>query len=143
MTAEPHWDHFEDERGLGVIGVGGSLASAFGEAARGLTALVTDLGKVRLRDDAEIKLPGAAPENLLPAWLNAVIAEMDARQMLFGDFELYIDERELVARLYGEPLDPHRHHPAARLKRAVAVPEIRQEDVDTWIVSCVIEVDKG
>ena len=96
MTTEPHWDNFEDARGAGVVGVGATLAGAFGEAGRAITALVTDLADVTPRDDIEIKVRGGTQEELLSGWLEAVIREMDRRQMLFADFEVYVGEDEVV-----------------------------------------------
>ena len=143
MAAEPHWDTFEHEAGIGVVGVGGDVADAFSEAARALTALVTDLGKVEGRTPHEIRLairPGTDTKSVLVDWLNAVIQEMDQRQLLFSEFDIFLGPTELVARTYGEPLNPRRHHLERTLLRAIpAAVDVRQEDSDTWVAECVVE----
>lgn len=139
MTTEPHWDHFDDAHGRGIEGVGNTVASAFGEAGRALTALVTDLGKVRLLQAVDIRLRGHDLEPLLVDWLNVVIGEMAGRDMVFGDFEVYVGEGELVARIFGEPLEPERHHPRIGLLQALPHAQVIRQGED-WVVRGVVEV---
>jgi len=142
MTTEPHWDHFDDTRGAGVVGVGATLASAFGEAGRAITALVTDLADVTPREDIEIKVRGRSREELLSGWMDAVIREMDSRQMLFADFEVFVGDGEVVARVQGERLDPDRHHPAVLPRRILGPAKLERAEEDTWIARGVVEVER-
>jgi SHS2 domain-containing protein len=53
----------------------------------------------------------------LADWLNAIIYEMAARQMLFGRFTVKIDDRQLEGTLWGQPVDVARHAPPSAAAR--------------------------
>ena len=51
----PSWEHFPHEADIGVRGRGETLDIAFEQAARGLTAVVTDPDRVR--NDERVAIP--------------------------------------------------------------------------------------
>lgn len=122
-------------------GVGASPASAFEQAAVGLTAVITDPEGVDTDVTLTIRCRAPDRELLLTDWLNALIYEMATRRMLFGRFEVRIDGNELVARVWGEAINPDRHQPAVEAKGATYTElSVRQSAVGDWVAQCVVDV---
>jgi SHS2 domain-containing protein len=134
------WQHFPHGADIGVRGIGRSLAEAFAEAARAMTAATVDLDTVGLRNRVEIACTGANAEDLLYAWLNAVIYEMAVRRMVFGRFDVAIDGSTVRADAWGEPLVPARHQPAVEIKGATFTGLHVRRNGDDWIAECVVDV---
>ena len=131
---------FPHDADLGVHGQGPTVEVAFAEAARAITAAVTD---APVAETDRVTLDCAAPDRdlLLVAWLNAVIAEMAVRGMLFGRFRVRIEGTQLSAELWGEPINPLRHAPACEPKGATcAMAEVRREVDGLWHARCTVDV---
>jgi tRNA nucleotidyltransferase (CCA-adding enzyme) len=138
--AERGWTHFEHGADIGVRGFGPSPAAAFEEAARALTAVVVDPDEVR--PATSVKIACAAPDReiLLVDWLNAVIFEMAARGMVFGVFDVHIEDNRLTAIARGEPVDRARHAPAVEVKGATFTELRVAEREGGWTAQCVVDV---
>jgi SHS2 domain-containing protein len=136
-----HWEHIDRGAELGVRGVAPTKAGAFEQAALALTAVIADPSAVEPRESVEIVCEGADDETLLVAWLNALIAEMTARGMLFSRFHVELRPRQVVATASGERVSVERHHPAVDLKRAtdrdVRVARVRDGE---WVAQSVVDV---
>lgn len=133
------WEHFAHGSDIGVRGLGASRAEAFAEAARALTAVVTEVRTVAARDAVPIRCEAPDDELLLVAWLDAVIYEMATRHMLFARFEVSIDDHQLAATAWGEPVEVSRHHPAVEPKGAT-VTALRVAHDTSWLAQTVIDV---
>jgi SHS2 domain-containing protein len=136
----PAWEHFSHSADIGVVGLGPSKAEAFRQAAIATTAVVTDPGTIRAVESVPIACSAPNDEQLLVAWLNALIYEMSVRSMLFGDFTVEFVDGGLRATAYGEPVDPARHEPSVEIKGATFT-ELRVEPVaGGWRAQCVVDV---
>jgi tRNA nucleotidyltransferase (CCA-adding enzyme) len=125
---------------MGVMGVGPTRADAFRQAALALTAVVTEPERVRPLLSVPVFCQAQNDELLLVEWLNALIYEMAVRVMLFADFEVAIEEGELRATAYGEPVDISRHEPAVEIKGATLTALQVVECPDGWHAQCVLDV---
>jgi tRNA nucleotidyltransferase (CCA-adding enzyme) len=135
------WEHFAHAADIGIRGRGATRDEAFAEAARALTAVVTDLDSVVPRLRVPVRCDAPDDELLLVAWLNAVIYEMATRHMLFGRYEIRTDGERLVATAWGEPVDIARHHPAVEPKGATMTAlRVAREPDGTWLAQTVIDV---
>jgi tRNA nucleotidyltransferase (CCA-adding enzyme) len=119
--------------------LGATRDEAFSEAARALTAVVTDVDSVASTFIVPIHCEAPDDELLLAAWLDAVIYEMATRRMLFARFDVRIDDHRLVATAWGEPVDVSRHHPAVEPKGATMT-ALRVAHDTTWLAQTVIDV---
>jgi tRNA nucleotidyltransferase (CCA-adding enzyme) len=131
---------FPHDADLGVTGQGPTVEIAFEQAARAITAAITE---AEVAEKERVTLTCDAPDLdlLLVTWLNAVIGEMAVRSMLFGRFRVRIDGTHLSAELWGEPIDPPRHAPACEPKGATcAMAEVRQDAAGLWHARCIIDV---
>ena len=134
------WHHFPHDADIGIQGFGPTPAAAFEEAARALTAAVTD-ARVEPRIAVSVQCRASNLEGLFVDWLNAVIYEMSARQMLFGDFHIALEGMNLRATLFGEPVDVSRHAPACEPKGATYTAlKVAETGRDGWSASCIVDV---
>ena len=134
------WRHFPHGADIGVSGHGPSMAQAFEQAAMALIAVMIDPEQVRPVQAVPIRCDAPDPETLLVDWLNAVVYAIATRAMLFGRFEVQIEDSHLTATAYGEPIDPARHHPAVEIKGATYTALRVAQEGDRWVAACVVDV---
>ncbi len=137
----PAWEHFEHGADIGVRGFGADPAEAFAQAARALTAVITDPDTVRAEICVDIACEEADTELLFVDWLNALIFEMATRHLIFSRFEVSIEDARLKARAWGEAVAPERHRPAVEPKGATYT-ELRVAPTadGCWLAQCVVDV---
>ena len=134
---------FSHEADVGVRGRGATLAEAFAQAGRALTAVTVDPDLVAETESLAISCAADDPELLLFEWLNALVFETSTRDLVFARHEVEIDPqaRRLEARVHGEPVDVGRHRPAVEVKGATMTGLRVYRDADgTWVAECVVDV---
>jgi len=136
----PHWEHFEHQADMGVRGYGNTPAEAFEQAALAMSAIITDLSRIDPSDEVTIICEEADQELLFADWLNALIFEMSTRNMLFSQFDVFIENGHLKARARGEPIDVKRHQPAVEIKGATYTELAVHRSQDQWLAQCVVDV---
>ena len=135
------WQHFAHGADIGVRGWGTTPAGAFEQAARAMTAVVTDPAGVRPERSVAIECRAPDAELLLYEWLNALVFHMATQRMLFAEFAVRITGGELHAEARGEPVDVARHAPAVEVKGATFTElAVRREADGRWCAQCVIDV---
>ena len=141
MAAAARWEHFPHEADIGVRGLGATLEQAFEQAALALTAVIVDPAAVVPKETIRISCEAPDAELLLVDWLNTLVYEMVTRNMLFSRFEVQLEGERLDAQVWGEALEPGRHHPAVEVKGATytALRVARQPD-GAWLAQCVVDV---
>jgi tRNA nucleotidyltransferase (CCA-adding enzyme) len=123
-----------------VRGHGATVAAAFEQAARALTAVVTDAA-IRSDTPVEVTCETADLEMLFVEWLNAIIYEMAVRKMLFGRFAVRFEGDRLQGTLWGEPVDVKRHAPACEPKGATYTAlRVAREPDGRWSAACIVDV---
>ena len=139
-NCRPRWEHFAHDADVGVRGRGATAAEAFEQAARALTAVVTD-AEIELRSEVHIMCEAPDIELLFVEWLNAVIYEMAVGDMLFGRFAVRLAGRRLDGTLWGEPVDIARHSPGCEPKGATYTAlKVTQDRDGMWSAACVVDV---
>jgi tRNA nucleotidyltransferase (CCA-adding enzyme) len=148
MSVEPRtsanlcgWEHFPHDADLGVRGFGATPAAAFEQAANALMAAITDLKQVRPVEAIDIRCNAPTLDILLVDWLNALIYEMAERRMIFGAFEVQIENGRLNGRAHGEPISRERHAPAVEVKGATFTElAVTEDQPGKWRAQCVVDV---
>ena len=136
-----HWEHFQHQADIGVRGIAPTLPGAFAQAALALTAVVTDPERVVPLLPVPVTCKAPDHEILLLDWLNGLIYEMATRNMLFGRFEVEIDDHSLRATAWGEPVEVARHRPAVELKGATFTElKVARKPDGEWVAQCVVDV---
>jgi SHS2 domain-containing protein len=139
--SEGHWELLPHGSDIGVRGIGDSKAAAFEQAALALTAVITDPKSVAATERIELICQAPDDELLLVEWLNALIYEMATRKMLFARFAVSIDDRKLVGKAWGEPIDESKHELAVEVKGATCTNlSVRQDESGRWRAQCVVDV---
>jgi tRNA nucleotidyltransferase (CCA-adding enzyme) len=106
-----------------------------------LIAVVTDPQKVTPQDAVEISCEALDAELLLADWLNELVYEMATRKMLFGRFDVHIDDQRLRAIAWGEGVNVARHQPAVEVKGATYTNLLVERDsTGAWVAQCVVDV---
>lgn len=136
----PEWRHLPHDADIGLVGIGPTKAEAFRQAALALTAVVTDLDRVKPVTTVEIACEAPADDYLLLDWLNALIYEMAVRDMIFGDFRVEVTDGHLRAAATGELVEPGRHHPAVEVKGATMTDLAVTRIPGGWQAQCVVDV---
>jgi tRNA nucleotidyltransferase (CCA-adding enzyme) len=140
-TSTASWEHFHHVADIGVRGVGQSLAEAFEQAARAMTAVIVDPDTVMEREQIDISVAAPDDEILLTEWLNALVYEMATRKLLFRRFQVQIAGHRLRGKAWGEAIDVARHQPAVEIKGATFTELRVWQGQDTrWRAQCVIDV---
>ena len=140
-TLAPGWMHFRHGADIGVRGVGQTLSQAFAHAAVAMTAVITDLERVRPLRQISIRCHAPDPETLLVDFLNALVLEMATRDMLFSKFDVHVSNTRLDAIAWGEPVDVPRHEPAVEIKGATFTElQVSRGQDGMWCAQCVVDV---
>ena len=140
-TVERSWEHFPHGADMGIRGIGPTREAAFEGAALALTAVITDPSKVIPTQQVTISCQAPDDELLLVDWLNALVYEMATQKMLFGRFEVHLNDHSLQAQAWGEPVEIPRHRPAVEVKGATYTQlSLKQEEQGCWIAQCVVDV---
>ncbi|MDB5037130.1 MAG: uncharacterized protein JWQ35_658 [Bacteriovoracaceae bacterium] len=135
------WEHFSHEADIGIRGFGKTPEEAFENAAFALLCVVTDPEKVEPKNSIFIECVAKSYEFLFYDWINALIYEMDIRDMLFSRFKVQIDENfTLNAEVFGEPMDQKRFEPAVYIKGATFTELKFFENEGTFVAQCVVDV---
>jgi SHS2 domain-containing protein len=140
LASKPSWENFPHDADVGIRGFGRTPEEAFEQAGYALTAIVTH---VPVRAEIPVPINCQAPdiELLFVEWLNAIIYEMAVRSMLFGRFEVRLDDGQLTGTLWGEPVEVARHAPACEPKGATYTAlKVSSDEGGIWSASCVVDV---
>jgi len=104
---------------VGIIAHGTDMKQAFANAARALFSLITELEDVQEVLHRDIELHAPDQESLLVEWLNELIYQFDAENIIFKRFDIIeLDNTRLRARSYGEKVDRARHKLKTGVKAA-------------------------
>jgi SHS2 domain-containing protein len=110
-TRAAHW-RFGTTADVGIGARAGSPEELFAQLGEGLTALITDLSKVRTTDRKEIQVRATTPEGLVVAYLTELIGLFDEEGWLGRSFHVRLSGtplQELAATVEGEGFTPERH----------------------------------
>ena len=135
------WEHFSHPADMGIRGLGTTRQEAYVQAALALTALTVDLETIEPRTCVTVTCAETDAELLLVAWLNVVLFEMATRHMVFARFSVDLGSEGLNAELWGEALEPSRHHPGTEVKAATyAALRVGQEQSGQWVAQCIVDL---
>lgn len=131
-------DHTAD---IGLIVYGENLRTLFENAGEAFFDLITDLKKVRQREERRAELKGESLERLMVDWLNELLYLHDVENLLFKKFEVKaVGEEGLIAKIKGEAFDPERHIIKTGVK-AVTYHQIQvQKEDGGWRARVIVDI---
>jgi SHS2 domain-containing protein len=138
---EGMYETFEHTADLGLRVRAPDLNALFAEAAACLfSAIVEDPAAVRPLQRIDLRIEGADREYLLFDWLRELLYRFDSQHLLFGRFEVRVNEAGLEAAGWGEPFDPERHALAHEVK-AVTYHGLKVErTADGWLAEVIVDI---
>lgn len=135
------WEHFPHDADMGIRGMGSNPEQAFEQTALAMMAIIIHPEQIHANTEVSIHCQASDDELLLVDWLNALIYEMATRKMLFGRFEVHINNHVLTARAWGEPMDRSRHQMVVEIKGATYTAlKVARQPNGQWIAQCVVDV---
>lgn len=135
------WEHFPHDADIGIRGFGNSINEAFEQAALAMTAVITDPNTIANNEMVEIACAAPDEELLFVDWLNELVYKMATRNMLFGKYQVSVNNGSLLGQAWGEKIDILKHQPVVEVKGATYTSlEVEQCDDGTWKAQCVIDV---
>jgi SHS2 domain-containing protein len=138
---QARYELFPHDADIGVRGFGASQAEAFEQAALAMTAAFTDPETVAALREVNVDCEAPDSELLLADWLNAIVYEMATRHMLFGRFQVRIEDARLHGKAWGEEISAAKHEPGVEIKGATYTnPRIARKPDGQWAAQCVIDV---
>lgn len=137
----PRWEHFPHSSDIGIRGIGPSLDTAFEQAALALIAVITDPSTIHPLTSINFNIHSPNREILLLDWLNEIIFQIATQNIIFGKFNVFIQETHLAATASGETLSKEKHTPAVEIKGATMTElEVFQDNSGVWNAQCVLDV---
>ena len=108
-------DHTAD---VGIKAYGKTLSEAFENAAKGMFDIITDSSEIESVGQYNIELEAPDLEQLLVDWLSELLFLNSAKNLVFGFFKIYLDEKnkKLTAKVFGEKFDLSKHKIGAEIK---------------------------
>ena len=121
-----------------------SMEKLFETAALAVTDILIGNDIIEFVDSAAISLEAGEPELLLVEWLSEVVYLFETKGLLVGRSEVAIEHGDsawrLRATVWGESLDPERHHVNVLLK-AVTYHDLRLiESPDGWSARVIFDI---
>ncbi len=100
----------------GIRALGKSLDELFANAAYGMFDLMTDLGKVGVKGELEVRLKAPDLQGLMVDWLTQLLFLHETHNIYLSRFEVQVRDTSLVAKVGGEKVDRRRHKPRLAVK---------------------------
>ncbi|MGM0406008.1 MAG: archease [Thermoplasmatota archaeon] len=106
------YEIIEHTADIGIHATGDDLSEAFQEAARGMSSIMTDIGKVNKTELFKVELESKEWDELLVDFLSELIYLHEVEDVLFSDFKVDLNSneiKELHATVRGEKIDLDKH----------------------------------
>jgi SHS2 domain-containing protein len=135
------YETFEHTADLGLRVRAADLNQLFVEAAQALfSAIVDDLNTIAPKQRVDVNQHGDDLGYLLFDWLNELLYRFDSEHLLFGEFKVQIENQNLRASAWGEPLDSGRHALTHEVK-AITYHGLKVEkEKDGWLAEVIVDI---
>lgn len=143
-TNNNHFEYFEHQADVGIIGFGKTLDHAFEEGAKAMFQVMAEIANIEPKKEIRITVEAYDQETLFVEWLNALSTHKDIEDMLFCEFVVEMKQHKnkwiLNGIAKGEKIDYDKH----RLKLEVKAATYSQLKIDKsqnlYRVRCVLDV---
>ncbi len=136
-----HWEHYPHDADMGVRGYGETKAQAFEQALLALSAIIINPDKLHAEKKISIHCSAEDDELLFADWLNSIIYHMATDDLFFCRAKVNIDNGQLNAELWGEPIDVKRHQPTVEVKGATYTTlKVVEYKPGEWLAQTVVDV---
>ena len=95
---------------------GKTVSETFKNAAIGMFDIITDKSTIEPVGQYNIQLKAPDLEQLLVDWLSELLFLNGAKNLVFGTFDVTIEENHLSAHVFGEEFDSPKHKKGVEIK---------------------------
>jgi len=140
-TAPDSFELHDHDADVAIVGEAGTRAGALVQAARGLTACITDPAAVRPAAARRVVAEGTGAGDVLVNWLRALLDLYNAEGFLGSEFTLaeYSDTRA-AGEARGEALVPGRHAVLHEVKGVTWHAAVLHEKGGRWFARVIVDV---
>jgi len=130
-------DHTAD---VGILVTAPTPEGMFETAALAFTELVTNADSLNLRLERKFRLHEDDMETLLVTWLQELLYLLDTEGLVFGRFQVNLQDFALEATAWGEVFDPEIHPMKTEIK-AVTYHQLEVEQSDQgWQATIIFDI---
>jgi SHS2 domain-containing protein len=139
LTLSEGFDYFDHQADMGIIGRGKTLEGAFIQAACAVFANMADLSQVKNKKTIFIEFTEADNELALVEWLNLLIGNARAQDLVFNQFSLKREDQHWSGSASGEGWNETIER-GTEVKGATLTMLSVKENQGVWEARCVIDV---
>lgn len=103
------YEFIEHTADIAIKAYGESVEESFGNAAKGMFDVISDISKVEPVGEYEISVKSDNLENLLVDWLGELLFLHETQELLFSEFDVKIENFSLMAKAKGEAINREKH----------------------------------
>ncbi len=130
-------DHTAD---VGILVSAPTLEGLFETAAWAFTELITRVDALRHRVERQFNLQEDAIDTLLVSWLQELLYLLDTEDLVFGRFQVNIQDSSLEATAWGEVFNPEIHTIKTEIK-AVTYHQLEVVETDEgWRAQVIFDI---
>lgn len=118
MSRKKEFEIIEHTADIGIRAYGDTIEECFENAAKGMFAIITDNSKIDPIDEHKIELKSSNLEEMLVDWLSELLFLNSAYNLVFGNFEVKIDENSMYldGKAFGERYSREKHGYGTEIK---------------------------
>lgn len=141
MTSDSkdRFDYFEHKADMGIIGIGKTIEAAFIQAARAVFANMADLSQVKRLKSINIEFDEEDNELALVEWLNLLIGNARAENLVFSQFSLKREGEHWIGCAIGDVWN-EKVERGTEVKGATLTMLSVKKYRDLWEARCVVDV---
>ncbi len=142
MTIDPKgsFEFIDHTADVGILISASTPEGMFEVAALAFTELVTQVDSLNLRLERKIRLHEDDMEALLVSWLQELLYLLDTEDLVFGRFQVKLQDFSMEATAWGEVFDPEIHPIKTEIK-AVTYHQLEVEQNDQgWRARVIFDI---
>ena len=118
MTGHPRgsFEYIDHTADVGIRVEAPTLEDIFETAGLAFTELVTTVASIDCREKRRFQLEEGDIETLLVSWLQELLYLLDTEDLVFGRFQVKLDNFSLEAVAWGDVFDPNIHTMKTEIK---------------------------
>ena len=133
-------NYFDHEADIGIIGRGQTIEKAFVNAAEALFAIMIDnLNAIQKKASVNIHFTESDSEIALVIWLNLLVGEARAHNLIFGHFTLTHKNNDWHGEAFGEPWHDQMIRGTEVKGATLTMLSVRVKN-GIWEARCVVDV---
>ena len=141
MTDQKKYRSFSRSSDLAVKIFGNSQAELFANSAFALFDLMTDVGKVEVRDRLSLEVEGVDRDDLMVNWMRELLYLYQGSGYLLKEFQvLEVKDNYIRGEVRGEKFDPDRHEIRRQIRAVVPHHGRMEKTGDQWTAQVVLEL---